>query len=406
MTYENVRAEHGNICTDENHAYGYTFNHETQAVLQKSLSTGAIAKSWPADSLFSEVVCLEYDGYYWWTLEYSYSGIVLRKWEKRSNIFAALVSTFSFTSSDTLQFASSAFAAESYVSTITTAVGPAVSTIEVDDPSDFYIGDQVVLGPSTSTGYIGGIDKCSILNVAGTTVTVSPALSNRFSSGDRVVSPHALWVFNDYGDAATTGSLLKISAKTGAILLTDYGGEYKNVSAATYHSSYVLYYKPGQVVWLSPGSLSTFKVMAVDVLKTNRSSMSGVFELFGFGDFLYRLQTEVAYYSSGTWYLETWSNYNLVASPTIPEVYMVALSVEKPMQHLVEPPSVTTVSSTVNCVVYDQFMTPVLGKTVDFTTTAGTVTPLQAVTDANGKCSTVYLGDTQETLVTITAETT
>lgn len=406
MTYENIRTEHGNVCTDSDNAYGYTFNHELQTVQQKNLSTGSIVKSWPADSLFSEVVCLEFDGYYWWTLEQSYAGIVLRRWEKKLGIFASLVSTFSFTSTDTLQFSSSAFAAESFVSAVTTAAGPAVSSIEVDDPSEFYIGDAVVVGPSTSSGYEGNVDKCFITNVVGTTVYVSPALSSRFSSGDSVVSPHALWVFNDYGDSDSTGALLKVSAKTGSLLLTDYGAEYRYVKAATYYSSYVLYYKGGQVAWLSPTSLSTFKVMAVDVLKDDRSTLSTVYDMYGYGDTLYRLQLEKAYYSAGSWNMDSWDTYNIVSSATIPEVYMIALYAERPMQHLVEPPAVTTVSSTINCSVFDQFMTPVFGKTVDFTTSAGTVTPLQAVTDSNGRCSTAYLGDTQETLVTITAETT
>jgi len=404
VTYENIRVSHRHVCTDEMHSYAYTFDHTQQAVVQKDLSSGVVVQSWPTDFFFTEVVSLEFDGYYWWTLEQVSDGFIIRKWERKSSIFASLISTYSFSSSASLQFSSSALAVEAYTSTVSTAVGPGVSYLDVDDASKFRIGDRVVIGPSTSIGYIGNTDKCSILGVVGNTVQVSPALASRYSSSDRVVSPQSLWVFNDYGDSPSKGSLIKLSAKTGAILLVDYGAEYRQASAATFYDSWLLYHKGGQVRWVSPATLAPYKVMAVDVLKTDRSSLSDVYGLFVYDSILYRLQSEYTYYSAG-WHIELWSTYNLVSSSTVAEVYMVALSVEKPMQHLVESPTITTVSSTVNCIVLDQYMTPVYDKTVNFTTTAGTVAPLQAVTDTNGRCRTVYLGDTQDTLVTITADT-
>ena len=84
---------------------------------------------------------------------------------------------------------------------------------------------------------------------------------------------------------------------------------------------------------------------------------------------------------------------------------MVALSVSPRALPIVFPPMVPSTTAAVRCTVYDQYFSPVLGTTVDFTSTVGSVLPPQAVTDSNGDCFATYSGDASPELVLITAST-
>jgi len=405
MALENIRAEDGNVCTDRTHSRVATFSTDEQAVLEKNKSTGAVEVSWPTDTLFTDVFSLEFDGYYWWTLERQDGAITVRKWEKDSGIFAKLVTTYSFSSEPVLPIDAQSMAIEYNTTTVDIPAGPAVNILSVDDASNFILGDDLVIGPSTAGGYTDNYDKVTITNIDDNDIHFSPALSNRFNSGNAIYSPRAIWVVNDGGDVEDNGSLIKYSAKTGALLAVDYHTLYKNVSAATYYQGKLLFVKGNQVFWVTPSSFSLFKVMAIDNLRSDRSSLSTVYDLYGYGDFIYRLQREATHMPSLSWITETWSTYNLVSSTTVPEVYMIAVSVDRSVMHAVSPPVVPSNSSQVICYVYDQYFTPVFGKTVDFSADKGSLTSIQEVTDTNGFCTTVYNADTSLGLVTVTAST-
>lgn len=405
MALENVRLEDGNICTDRAHERVATFSTDEQAVLEKNKSTGVVEVSWPTDTLFSEVSSLEFDGYHWWTLEHQTDAITIRKWEKDGGIFAKLLTLYSYSSAPALPIDAQSMAIEYYSTTVSIAAGPSVGTLNVADASNFLVGDDLVIGPSTAGGYLGNYDKVTVIGISGNDISFSPSLSNRFNTGDEIYSPRAIWVVNDGGDSLDNGSLIKYSAKTGALLAVDYNTIYKGVTAATFYQGKVLFLKGNSIFWINPHSFAIFKVMAVDNLRSDRSSFSTVYDMYGFGDFIYRLQRETAYKPGETWLMETWSTYNTVSSTTVPEVYMIEVTAERNIIHVVSPPVVPSNSSRITCHVYDQYFTPVFGKTVDFSADKGSLTSIQEVTDTNGFCTTVYNGDSSLGLVTITAST-
>jgi len=404
MALENVRLEDGNICTDRQHLRVATFSTDEQSVFEKNKTTGAIEASWPTNTVFSEVFSLEFDGYHWWTLERGTGSIAVKKWEK-SSVFARLLSTFSYTSAPGLPIDSESMAIEYYSTTVDIPTGPTVNTIDVDDGSSFIVGDDLVIGPSTAIGYIGNYDKVTITNITGNTLYFSPLLVSRFNSGDSIFSPRSIWIVNNGGDVEDNGSLIKYSAKTGALLAVDYHTLYKNVKAATFFQGYVLFLKGNRIFWINPQSFNIFKVMAIDNLRSDRASLSDVYDLYGFGDILYRLQLEASYLTGSTWYMESWDTYNTVSSTTIPEVYMINVFAEKKMLHKVSAPVVLSNQSKIKCYVYDQYFSPVFGKTVNFSTDKGSLSSIQEITDSNGYCTTTYNVDTSEGLVSITAST-
>lgn len=405
MTYENVRLSFGNVCTDRDHLYVASFDSDLQAVVEKDKTTGVVQNTWPADTPFSEVFSLEYDGYYWWTLEQNPLGIVIRKWERVASTFASLISSFSLSTTATMEIYSEAFCVEPALSILSLAAGPSVSSVTVDDASSYRVGDEIIFGPSSHVGYVGRVDKATITSVAGNTIQFSPPLSSAFSGGDWAVSPKSVWVFNDGGNGTVGGSLIKLRAASGAVQLVDHSSVFSGVRSATYYSGYLLFGKGPSVLWYDASTITLSKSMAIDSFKSDRATSYQMYDLYVYSDVLYRLQLGTSYYSVDEWKDEEWLLYSLCSSNVISEVYMVALSAEVLALPVVYPPMITSTSSLVHCVVYDQYFSPASGVTVDFSSTAGSLNPAQAVTDSNGSCYTQYNGDTTEALVTVTATT-
>lgn len=400
MTLENVRLSDGNACTDRDHQFVSSFSLDEQSVIEVDKSSGVVQNTWPADTLFTYVYSLCFDGFYWWTLEQQTGGFIVSKWRKKDGIFAELVSTFSYFGVGKV---SRALAVEYYSSTLTAAASAGSYSVEVDDASYFQSGGRVVIGPSTVVGYTGDYSEAAITGITGNTLSVSPALLSSQHSGASIYSTKAFWVFTD--GVGGNGDLIKYSASTGNFLLSNSGFLYSGVTSADFFSGKVLFQKGNEIFWITPDTLAIYKVMAVDNLEADRSTVIPIADMYGFDAYLYRLQEKTSYEDSGVWYDEEWTSFNTVSSKTVPEVFMIALSAEKSVLHAVSAPYVTTASSTIYCTVYDQYFSPVSGEVVNFTTTAGNLTSTQETTDSNGFCSTVYLGGSTIGLVTITATT-
>lgn len=401
MAYENVRLSYGNACTDRERLYVASFDTSRQAVVEVNPTTGVLYKEWPTDAVFTDVVSLEFDGFYWWTLERQFDGFIVRMWTKQSNIFAKVLRTFSYSG---VGYYTSALSVEGYNSELTLLVPAGSSSAEVEDGTLFRAGDEVMFGPSTVAGYVGEYDSVVITGVVGDTLFFSPATTSSYSVADVLYSTRAFWVFTD-GTPSSSPSLNKYSARTGQALASSSGDEFGGVTAATFYGGYLLFYKGVDIYWYNPNSIVLYKAMGVDNRAADRSTVLPIYDLFGYDSVIYRLQRQTTYTASDIWYDAVWSTYNTVGSNVVPEVFMVSLTVEPRSLHAISLPVVTTASANVLCEVYDQYFIPVVGRTVDFTTDAGTLIPTQAVTDTNGSCHIVYLGDSQIKLVKITATT-
>ncbi len=397
MALENVRLSDRNACTDRSHSYIASCNNSYQAIIEVDKNTGTIHKSWPLDTLVSEVYSIEFDGYYWWTLEQQTGGCIIRKWRPEDNIYARLINTFYYTGHSDLP---EALAVEHYYTTLSFGAYKNDTYLYVEDFSKFRVSDYLIVGPSTEVGYVGNYDERQIIEIdeVNSRIQVTPAISNNYGGGVRVYTTRAFWIF-------FKGELFKYSPKTGNYLASDTDLLYEGIKAATFFSDKILFVKSSDIYWLDPDSLNLFKVMAVNNLKADRSTILSIYDLYGYGDYVYRLQGQTAYLSGDTWLDTSWTTYNTVSSKTIPEVYMVSLNSSARVLPALDPPEITTTSATITCQVYDQYFSPVTSKTVNFTTDAGVLLPDQAITDTNGECSITYIGDAQIKLITITAET-
>lgn len=395
MVLENVRLAYGNACTDRTHSYVASCSYLEQAILEVDKESGVLHKSWPLDNLIDEVYSIEFDGYYWWTLEKQAGGCIVRKWGKYANTVAKLIQTFFFSS---FGVEPEAMCVEVYSSSLSVFGYVGDYSITVADSTGFVSGRKAIIGPSTEVGYEDNYDELDILSVIGNVITFSTPLTNNFSGGVSVYTTKAFWIF-------VGGEIKKFSPITGSTLAVSNNVLYNDVYAATFFNNYIMFNKGCEIYWLNPNTTKIYTAMAINNLAADRSTFIQIYDMFGYDNVLYRLQRQTSYLDGVTWYDAAWSTYNLENSQTVPEVFMIAMSPASPKVPALDPPEVTTVSSTVYCRVYDQFFSPVSSKIVNFTTSAGIVIPSQVTTDINGQCETAYIGDAVVGLVTITAET-
>jgi hypothetical protein len=395
MVLENVRLADGNACTDRTHSYVASCSYLGQSIIEVDKSSGVTQVTWLLDTLVSEVYSLEFDGFFWWTLEKQAGGSIVRKWRKYQSSIAKLENTFSFT---TFGSSPDAMAVENYSTELDVSAFVGDYTLTVDDASNFRIGEEIVVGPSGAVGFVGNYDELEIVGISGNIISTSTPVTSNYAGGVAVYGTRAFWIF-------VAGELFKFNPRTGGVILSDTNLLYDNILAATFYVDSVLFSKANEIYWLNPNSLTVTKAMATDNLESDRSTILDLYDMYGYSGNIYRLQEQTSYLSDDVWYDTSWSTYNTVTSQVAAEVYMIALSSSALIMPALDPPAITTVSATITCQVFDQYFSPVASKVVDFTSDAGVVTPDQAITDTNGRCEIAYHGNAEIKLVTIEAET-
>lgn len=407
MVYENIQFATHNLAIDRSGAAFYTVDHTTNQLIKKN-SSGTIIFSYFLAENIEEVWSLQFDGYYFWTLErFSTAGFRVRRWQIGSDDLVRPTATFSVATDVFNQYDVRTMAVEHYSDTLAAAGYIGGATLEVTDGEVVRVGDRLVVGPSTVPSYEGLYSFVTVEGKADTTLNVAPPLDNAFNPGDAIYFTRNFFVFSDTAPAGLSGALYKFSADTGALLTLNMSNLFNKVRAATFFGGFLLFIRGGDVIWLDPVSQDIYKTQAIDNLDTTRAGFIETYALAGYSNNLYRLEQQRVYYDVGfdMFMSEDWSpQYNYTTSTTVPTVYFVALKAEPPvLHHAVEslaPESVITVE------VLDQFRTPVQSRTVDFSSTGGSLSSIQETTDANGRATTIYTANNTVGAITITADVT
>jgi hypothetical protein len=406
MVYENIQIDTTNLTVVG--ASFFTMDHTTLRLIEKN-AAGDLIFSYFLDTGISQIYSLEFDGYYFWSLERSSGpGFKIKKWEIGTSELVNLVDEFQYVSDGVNNYDTYTMAVENYKDTTSTTAIAGTNSFDVTDGSRISIGDEIVIGPSTHSSYEDSYSKTTVIGKSGNTVTVSPVLSASFNSSNNLSFSRSFYIFSDTAPGSQSGALYKFATDSGNILALDTGNEYNKVRAATFFKDNVLFLRAGEVIWLDPDSVSISKSQAIDNLETSRATYYDTFDLSGESETLYRLEQKHVSYNDTTelWEEEDWSPlYNFNTSGTSPVVYFVSIKAEPPiLQKLVSGPPPEDTKSSIKVIVLDQFRTPVSGVTVNFSSSAGAVLPLQDNTDANGEAESVYTADTTVGKVTITAD--
>lgn len=413
MTYENVNLNSANMTGDRNNGYFYTFYSDAGITSMyqhhKSTPGDPINNTYPTnEDIVNEVVCVQFDGYYYWTMERQTNGVTIKRWELISNILYKR-DVFSFSDSFSITYDSYSFAVDSYNDSLDIQALSGATYITVSDGDVFNIGDTLVLGPSTNGSYIGEYESVVITNKSGDDLTLSVPLTKSFGSSDKIYTVRYFYLFNKYSPYDTSkGSLLKYVWNTGILEDFDSSHMFGDVKASCFYDGRLMFVKGNEVIFITPSSLSIYKYMSIENLDTNRADNVDIEALWVYSDVLYTLQNKYVYYDSGEdlWDDEDWgSNYNYVTSSLLPVNFFCELKAEPDIIHAIASPGVPTATSKIVVTVLDQYRIPIVGGvTISFTTSHGSVYPSSGTTDSDtGELTVTYNGTSSAVDVQITA---
>lgn len=411
MAYENVEMPAPNMTGDRTNSNFYCFYNGVLYSKQRG-SPYSLINVYPVDTYVGTVVCTQFDGVYYWSMERQTGGFTIKKWEIVSGILKQRA-IFSYTETPFFKLDTNCFALEYYSDTLDITGSTGASSITVVDGDLFNVGDTLILGPSTIGSFSGQYESVIVSSKAGNILYLSSPLVKSFSSGDDVYTTRYFYVFNKYSPNDTKkGALLKYRSGPGTLYSYSSSHMFGEVTAACFYDNRIMFIKGNEVVILNPASLNVYRHFAIDNLEADRGGIVPSYALWAYSDVVYRLQNKYVYYDVPTeeWLYESWgSTYSYVSSvfPTIftSTVYFVEVRAYPPIIHSVAT-GIPTSTSQVVVTVLNQDRTPLSGRTVNMTSTYGTLVPNTGATDSDGKFECIYNGTSDITEVEIKATVT
>jgi hypothetical protein len=410
MAYENIQIQHGNFTIDRSGSAFYTMNHSAGTMIKKS-ANGTVIQTYTLATIIKEVLSLQFDGYYYWSLEQPVvSGFRVRKWEIGTDDLVRVVDDYLYTVDPINTYEVNSIAVESYADSLDNQETIGTTMFDLNDGSVVVSGDDIIVGPSTSIGFEGLFSFATVIGKVGSQITINNPLEQTFSPNDPIVFTRDFFAFSDTAPGNLEGALYRYKASTGAPLALDVSNLYGGVTASTFFKNKLMFIRGSEVIWLNIDSLTIFKSQAIDNATKDRAGYVDTFDLAGFSETLYRLEQEHVYYNDGfdRYDSENWFplfNYN--TNSTLPEIYFVALKAHPQVLHRsVAGMDPEDLKAEVVVTVLDQFRTPVFNRVVDFTSDGGPLSSIQETTDSNGQVRVTYTADAFEGDVVITAEVT
>lgn len=407
MVFENIRIAHGNFAIDRTGSSFYTVDHSVGQLLKKN-SSAVVVAVFTLDRLITEVHSLKYDGYFYWTLERQGTvGFRVRRWEIGADTIVRMRDEFSYSSDNVNTYNVYSMTVEYYGDLVGNSTTVGQTIFEVEDGAKVAIGDRLVIGPSAALGFEGTYNFTSVISKSTNFVTVSPALTSAFNANDPIYFTRSLFVFSDDAATGLSGALYKFRAADGFLQSLDVSNLFNKVRASIFFKNYVMFIRGGEVIWYDPNDQLIFKSQAIDNLNVNRSEHLEASDLAGFSETLYRLEQEHVFFNEGlqVYQTENWSpQFNYNTSSLVPAVYFISVKADPPIVHKAATGvPLSSTQSAITVQVLDQFRSPVFNRLVSFATTAGSVSPISATTDSEGKVTTTYTGDSTVGQVKVTA---
>ena len=405
---QNIQIQHGNFTIDRSGAVFYTVDHVAKTLIAKN-NLGALQQTYAlslVNNQIDEVISLQFDGYYYWTLEKPVpTGFRVRKWEIGTDDIVRIETEYFFASDVINKYDVNAFAVDSFFDSLDNLEVVGTSTFDVTDGSVIRPGDNIVIGPSTSGGFETLYDFTTVIGKVGNTITVNPPLSIELSPNSPITFTRNFYAFSDTAPGNLLGALYTFRVKDGFPLSFDVSNLYGNVRAATYFKDKLMFVKANEIIWLNIETKTIFKSQGIYNSTEDRAGIIDTFDLDGWSDTFYRLEQQRVYLDGNTWETEEWAplfNYN--TSGTFPEVFFVSLKAQPPILHRSAPGvPAADIDSVITVTVLDQFRTPVSDNIVNFSSTQGPLSSMQETTNSDGQVFTIYTASTFAVEVTITA---
>ena len=308
MAFSNVNLTYQNVSEGPVSGRYYSIDHVNQIMLAKTFA-GSLVASYPLDtSIPSEVLELEYDGYYFWALNLlggGTLGVAITKWFLNGSILQKqvgegneinLVNNFY-----TETYSSEAFCVHRYSSYLTTNALVGDSQVQISDLTYLSIGDSIYFGPSSHT--VGAVLERKITNIIGNIAYLDSPLTARFNTNDKIIYRKDIWVFNNYDGMNLSGSLVRINSNNGYVLGRYSGGEYNHITAATVYNGNLIFARGTQLIQLKVLGTGTGFVSSylLTNTKNDNNTVIKVCDLIVDSTSIYKLQKEQHIFNAVTY---------------------------------------------------------------------------------------------------------
>lgn len=210
--------------------YFYTIDDSLQLLIKKTFD-GEIAFCYALDiPVGNQVLSLDYDGIYFWSLEQGTGRVIIRRW-KIIDLMCIQMIKLEVISTDSETIDGCAFAVEHYTTELTSNEGAGQTVLSIEDGTQLLKDLRVVIGPNT----LGESEEKIVDSYTSNSVTVKTGLVNSYDSGDLVRFYKSGYYFNDYdGLDSSKGSLYEIDLESGSVISRNAGTQFKDVKSAVF----------------------------------------------------------------------------------------------------------------------------------------------------------------------------
>lgn len=241
MAYENILFHQKHLVVID--GYFYLLDY-TQRLLSQKTSAGSTSFQYPVDipSTFTsytvgDVLCLQYDGYNFWTLQKftDLTGFIIRCWNI-TNFICTLVRQFPLSNiSGVVKYDIKTISIEHYNTFLSQNVVDGSYIININEHVEF----AVLPGTTIGLGF-NKFNERELVTVSGVVnqdIYLNSPVSRNYFVGDPVTIVASIFVFNDYDNytANNYGSLIVLNPYTGAQVSKFTDIEYKGVSASKFY---------------------------------------------------------------------------------------------------------------------------------------------------------------------------
>jgi hypothetical protein len=232
MAYENIKLSKANFVVIDSYFY---FLDETKNTLVCKVDDGDTAFEYPTDTdVGTAVKSLQYDGYYFWSLQnHPSGGLLFKKWAIK-NFICVLIDTLEYISGSGFIYSAEAFGVEHYKTYITSIANTHTDTLYINEYYDsaVTVGTKLILGPNNNKQR----EEVEVATVIAGQITLTTNTLYKYSNGDLVCLCNSFFVFNNYdGIDPSKGTLIRFDSYSGHFLSSIVDVDYKDVNAATFY---------------------------------------------------------------------------------------------------------------------------------------------------------------------------
>ena len=239
MTYENLKFSNAHMAIHD--GYFYMVDSVKNVLVQKT-GGGQIAFQYPIDipitftaySNIGNILCIQSDGYGFWTLQKftDNTGLLFRYWVIEGAL-CSLKKQYTKLNNTYYIYDAATFSVEHYLTTTSGLADTGTNVLNITEYSDsaIYIGTVISLGPNK----YGQKEIISVGAVSGINIYTTTNFNYPHFDGEPVSIAPSLLLFNNYsGRDATKGSLIIIDPNTGAHISAIEDIEYLNITASKF----------------------------------------------------------------------------------------------------------------------------------------------------------------------------